>query len=343
MFNYYSYLIMLFKFIVFIVLFFDSFIYSETAKFRYVGWYNGDYNDINHIPFGIYTDIVTGFPYVDSNYITSCDKSDKITEKIVEIAHSKNINVIWRISKLPSFDILLNKSHSWKVDNFISNLSVAMDDCGIDGIEFDYEWADCFLGKIGVIPYEYSRAYSDFLGKVKQTIGNKTVSADIGIWGIPQNYPLGILPWVDSESLNSGTFDYVNIMSYSWNRIGSILPWIKDLFVIKNLWKFNLKRVNLGIPYFSMNYTHDYTIYNEPTWDSLSKLCPDIDPKENVCENITFIGKNMNYNIGKFAKSSGFGGLFPWTLNYDDIHNMNNSLIVHLNRGVQKGHFEECH
>ena len=31
--------------------------------------------------------------------------------------------------------------------------------------------------------------------------------------------------------------------------------------------------------------------------------------------------KEMNYKIGKFAKQVEFGGVFPWTLNYDSFVN----------------------
>ena len=41
----------------------------------------------------------------------------------------------------------------------------------------------------------------------------------------------------------------------------------------------------------------------------------------------------MNYKIGKFAKQAEFGGVFPWTLNYDSFVN-NNTLINYLYRGI---------
>ena len=75
-------------------------------------------------------------------------------------------------------------------------------------------------------------------------------------------------------------------------------------------------------------------IYNEPTWQGLSPLCPNIDPEENICEDIVFVGKKMNYKLGKWIQQEGFGGAFPWAANYDSIQ-FNNSLVEWLAAGLQ--------
>ena len=104
-------------------------------------------------------------------------------------------------------------------------------------------------------------------------------------------------------------------------------------FIITKLWKMDPKRVNIGIPYFSMNRTKNYKIYNEPIWRSLSQKCPNINPNLNVCDGITFVGKKMNEDLGILIKKNGFGGAFPWAGNYDSVQ-YNNSLVKWLGKGL---------
>ena len=54
------------------------------------------------------------------------------------------------------------------------------------------------------------------------------------------------------------------------------------------------KRVNIGIPYYSMNRTKNLKIYNEPIWRSLSQKCPNINP-------------NLKNSMLKFGKKNIFG------------------------------------
>ena len=102
----------------------------------------------------------------------------------------------------------------------------------------------------------------------------------------------------------------------------------KDAFFI-DLWGINRSRVNIGIPYFSMDIWNKNS--GEPTWNSLSKFCPNITFTSNTCNNITFVGKKMNYKLGQWIKTEGFGGVFPWALNYDSY---NDSLVQWLYQGV---------
>ena len=43
--------------------------------------------------------------------------------------------------------------------------------------------------------------------------------------------------------------------------------------------------------------------------------------------------KNMNLELGKWIAGEGFGGVFPWTANYDSIE-YNNSLVEWLYKGL---------
>lgn len=308
--------------------FFDILLYlilfPSILGFRFVGWYNGDLNGTNNIPYDIYTHIVTGSPTVLDNGTVLCNKSDILTNRIVHDAHQNNVWVQWRAG----FDVknIFNDSVRYTADNYVNSINSAMENCNIDGVEFDFEWSGTKWGILGIIPSHASNTYTAFLQDVKNAVGDKIVSADIGVWGVmPGSYVLGWFPWVNVTAFNSGTIDFLNTMSYHWNKEGSIVPWIKDYVLVSRIWKMDPKKVNLGIPYFNMNYS-DFKIYNEPLWNTLSDRCPNSAPNLTVCDEITMVSKEMNYEIGKYAKRVGMGGLFPWTLNYDSFRN-NNTLV----------------
>lgn len=311
---------------------------SFAQSFRIVGWYNGDYNDINNIPFDIYTHIVTGSPIVNDDGSVECNKTDEQMNKIITLAHNNNVKVQYR-SPIPfKTSQVKNTTAIYKLNNYLNTINKTLVDCNVDGVEFDYEFTDSVSGKLGLITEKMSNEYTDFLSNVKIRVGDKLVSADIGTWGLPDEYIFGIYPWVNSDKLNNGNFDFVNIMSYNWNKYGNIWQWIMDYYVIKDMWGFNLEKVNLAVPYYSNNYTFiDGKLHHsEPSWGDFCDKCPNIDPNLNVCDNITFIGKKMNYELGKFIKEKGFGGVFPWTLNYDCLNKtVNNTLINWLNLGIQ--------
>ena len=42
----------------------------------------------------------------------------------------------------------------------------------------------------------------------------------------------------------------------------------------------------------------------------------------------------MNYELGKWIQQEGFGGAFPWALNYDTPES-NNTLVKWLNHGLK--------
>ena len=315
------------------ILFITSFLFSSSDDFRIVGWYNGNQSEISNIPWDKYTHIVTGFPTQYPNGSIACNKNDTITQTIVKLAHKNNRLVQWR-NPMDVIKAVFNNTNGYK-ENFLNSLESAMDECNIDGIEYDFEWHYQFLDKIGIILPKYADMYTDFLGDVKSHIPNRIVSADIGVWGCcdpSDSYPFGILPWVNATKLNAGVFDFVNSMSYHRPKNLSIEKWFTDAFVMKTIWKFNLSKVNLGIPYFSANIS-SFKIQSEPTWSSFSHYCPNMPEEQNICNGITFVGKALNYAIGYSAVKFGFGGVFPWTLNYDSFE-YNNTLINYLYSGI---------
>lgn len=296
----------------------------QNLCFNAVGWYLGDYDGVSSIPFDTYTHIVTGFPKMYDNGTIVCDKTDNVTMKIIDIAHDNDVYVQWRTPYIFDF----NKNNDYKRTNFLNSIRSAVEDCNIDGFEYDFEWTNTRWGW-GLVSKWAANRYTNFLKSMKVAMGgDKIVSADVGVWGFPGGYPLEFLPWINVTMLNNGDIDFINTMSYHWDRTGDIWQWGQDIVVMRDIWGIDLSRVNLGVPYFSMNYS-GFKVSNEPTWGTLSNICPDVAPDVNVCDNIPFVGKLMNRQIGQLARDNEMGGVFPWAMSYDDYHN-NNTLIYWL-------------
>ena len=115
-------------------------------------------------------------------------------------------------------------------------------------------------------------------------------------------------------------------------RSGSIKPWEADgAWLDKH--GIDRGRVNIGLPYYAFNTTRAGKIVGEPTWGSLSLLCPNAAPDQAVCAGIAFCGKRQNLEIGQWIKSQGWRGAFPWAANYDAAAK-NDSLLAWLGRGL---------
>jgi len=315
-----------------------SHLLSLTRSARVVGWWVGAPNDsfsMENFNWDVYTHLRFGSPLSYPNGTAFCNKTDDSFQNILKYAHAHNVKVQWSSGITDIHDILWNPEKNHIRGNYLNSIGNAVRDCGADGIEIDYEFGDSKYMKWGIVSYGESTIYSQFLSELKKSLGqDKIVSADVSIWGVaPGNWILGVLPWINATMLNRGDFDFINTMSYHWSPSGYIWPWKKDGWFIDK-WGIDRNRVNIGIPYFSENRTKDMKIYNEPTWQGLSPLCPNIDPEENICEDIVFVGKKMNYKLGKWIQQEGFGGAFPWAANYDSIQ-FNNSLVEWLAAGLQ--------
>jgi len=314
---------------------------NTCQAFNISSWYVGNSNKKSYPIEKIRWDIITHIHggnsvHVLKNGTAFCEKKNEFTKNLIEIAHKHNTKVM---AGMGGFDV--HKSlwqpqiYGRQTENFFNTIKKALDDCNIDGIEVDYEWQDTDWGEIGIIPYELSTRYSNFLARLKKTTG-KIVSADISIEGVGKGeYILGFFPWINATMLNRGDFDFVNTMSYHWSRFGSLYAWKKDGFFI-DLWGIDRKRVNIGIPYFSTQFWQHSG--SEPTWQGLSPSCPNVAYDQNVCQETVFVGKKMNYELGKFIKEGGFRGAFPWAINYDSIE-YNNSLINYLYKGLSEESF----
>ena len=297
------------------------------TKMRIVSWFvdNKFNNNLlpENLPWDIYTHIRSGQPIVDKNGFASCNLSTMpITEKIINLGKKNDVIIQWG----PGIKYPDDTFNNTFLKNYYSSIKKACLDCNIGGIEIDFEYGKTILEKLGIIPYKDSNRYSNFLSKLKKAVGkNILVSADIGTWGLDmEDYIIDIWPWVNTTLLNNGDIDFVNTMSYHWSEKGLLNAWKDNIFALKYFYKYNLSKVNLGIGYFSNNYVNNSI--HQQTWNSLSKKCPNIEPSLNECNNILFVGKKMNENIGKLAIENGFGGVFPWAANYDSIE-YNYSLV----------------
>ena len=299
----------------------------QTIAFRFSSWYVGKYNPkLFPVNWDIYTHIRNGDPIVDENGFAICNP---YTTRIPKKEGGK---VLWGLGALDIKSVLWEDNKKLR-NNYLKSIRKAMVECDIDGIEVDYEFNDR-IGFNGIVYHNESTIYSRFLADLKKAVGpNKTVAADVSIWGVGSGeWLLGVFPWINVTMLNNGDFDYFNTMSYHWSKYGYLWAWKKDGFFI-DLWGIDRSRVNIGIPYYSTEFWLNK--HGEPTWNSLSEHCPNIAYDQNTCNGVVFVGKKMNYELGKWIKQQGFGGVFPWALNYDS-NKHNNSLVYWLYKGVNK-------
>ncbi|ANS04210.1 acidic mammalian chitinase-like protein [uncultured Mediterranean phage] len=271
-------------------------------------------------PWKYYDSVHISDPIISSNGSASCNTSDVFLQDLIHHAHKYNRKVLWGIGLNVHDALFVNTALG---DNYIQTIGSAMKECNIDGIESDYEWQDTKWGKIGIVTPEQSTRYTAFLGEIKKATGG-IVAADVSIWGIKKGlYPLGVLPWVNASMLNAGVIDYINTMSYHWSEDGNLGAWKKDAFFLHEIWGMDKTRVNIGIPYYSKG----------ALWNKLEQLCSNIEPEKNVCNGTVFVGKQMNYEIGKWLGEEGWKGSFPWAATYDSL---NQSLVKWLYNGFEK-------
>ena len=310
------------------------FLFSMADAFRISGWWVGPINTpnfpIEKLSWNIYTHIRYGDPPSFPNGTVYCDKDDRNLNKVLYLGKKYNTKILWGAGAPPH--ILWNASNIVLKNNYLNSIGNAVKECGLDGIEIDYEFGDSPYISLGIVTPKESTHYTTFLSQIKESLGtSKIVAADISIWGIGHGeWILGFWSWVNATMLNHGRLDYINTMSYHWSSSGNIWAWEKDEFFL-DAWGMNRNRVNIGLPWYS-NKWYD-TPSSEPTWNSLSPYCPNINPSLNICNNTVFIGKKMNKRLGYWIKSQGFGGVFPWAANYDSLQ-YNNSLLPWLVQGL---------
>jgi hypothetical protein len=306
-----------------------------ASAFDMVGWYIDNIHpqmDPTQLRWDYYTHIVVGNPHVDASGMASCNRTDS-TLKFVALGKQHNTKIVWRAG-IPSRDVwMLLENATWMEYkmNYLHSIGQAVADCGVDGIEFDYECPPTSEGHAGIVTDWEATQFTLFLADVKQAMGgDKQISCDMGVWGVTRgSYPLMFRPWLNVSMVAAGAIDYINTMSYHYpGLVDEVFPWEKDAFILHDLWGFPKDRINIGLPYFFHNGS-----WQEPLWSNLSVLCPNIAPNATHCEGVHIISKDDNYLVGQFIKSSGFRGAFPWAANFDSLE-FNNTLVDWLYRGL---------
>lgn len=327
---------------------------KASSSFNVVGWYVGkDEKDfpLESIRWDVYSTIRCGYVAVDpETWSTSCSK-DPFFKKCLAIASEHGKGVTLGPGPLDVDACILNETEPSvrkKCETYVSTLGAAVRSCGpgITGVEIDHEGGPGTLGSWGIVNKKQATAYSLLLdGMQKSMGGNYTVSADIGVWGLDNIWGLGgsyllnlFTPWVDAKVFKANPNLFVNTMSYHTPRDCSIRDWKWDGYLTNKIWGIPKAQINIGIGYFSFNITNSPrkikpVVANEPTWQTLSKLCPKLAPEVCMCEGVTFVSKQMNYDIGAFVKAEGYRGVFPWAANYDSPV-ANESHAVWLGRGM---------
>lgn len=326
-----------------------------------VGWWVGAIDDaslaqLQLLDWSVYTIVRPQFgPLVSPNGSCTCQLTEP-EAKFMHIVHQHGLLV----QASPNHNVTrsLPKEVGGAGDmayrrNYLSTIGAAVAACEFDGLEFDYEplnaCEDCSkynpsaCGACIMTP-RHATEFTVLMADIKVAMGGKLVSSDVGVWGLSQGtYPALTVPWVNVSMLNAGEIDFVNTMSYHHPRAGGIAPWQGDAAWFDRH-GFDRSRVNLGLPYYSFNYTNNAIspthpgekVVGEPTWATLSKLCPNAAPEANICKMVAYCGKAQNEAIGSLVREGGWRGVFPWAANYDSLDaELNNSLAAWLGKGLR--------
>jgi hypothetical protein len=320
-----------------------------------VGWWVGDIDDdalvkLEQLDWGVYTIVRPQFgPTVANDGSCECNLTAN-QAKLVSIVHSKGL----KVQASPALDVRTvlptsvgGKGEMAYREQYIKTIGAAVAECRFDGLEFDYEpLNDCsatYPENCTITP-EHAHEFTVLMADIKKAMGSdKLMSEDVGVWGLTQgSYPLKLTPWVNVTMLNRGDIDFINTMSYHHPREGGILPWQQDAMWF-DAHGFDRSRVNLGIGYYSFNFTNNShpfetgeVVVGEPSWETLSKLCPNVDYDQSICKDVTFVGKKQNYDIGRFIQEQGWRGVFPWAASYDDVGSTsNNTMATWLGKGLR--------
>lgn len=306
-----------------------------ACAFDMMGWVVNQEMGPKSFPFDLYSHAVVGKPIVSKTGVATCNTSDVTLKEFVKLAHEADRKVIWHDGLPPDavWHILLNQSWADYKAAYLNSIGKAVSDCGVDGIEFDYECPNTPSGRAGIVSPLEATKFTELMAQIKSAMGpSKQIGCDMGVWGVTRgSYPLMFEPWVNVSMVKAGAIDYINTMSYHYpGSPGDVFPWEKDGFILTKIWGLPKDKINIGLPYFFHNGTQD-----EVTWAKLSALCPNIDPKAIYCVGIRIISKEDNLLIGEYINKEGYRGAFPWAADYDSFE-FNNTLAKWLFRGMNR-------
>eukprot|EP00756_Hemistasia_phaeocysticola_P006742 Hpha_TRINITY_DN13980_c0_g1::TRINITY_DN13980_c0_g1_i1::g.35885::m.35885 len=343
-----------------VLLFLSSFA-STAQSFDVVGWYVGD-NLTNwpmeELNWNVYSTIrIGGVVVAENGTALGCDFSNPAFVEALRVArlHGKTVTLGANFGYCKWKDT--NVTTQGYCKNYLRTLGAAVRSCGpnIAGMEFDHEGDDekgpfglpaKYWGRAGLVSKEEAHWFTQLMDDMQKSMGdNYTVSEDIGVWGFGgvvnsgDTYPLNLLtPWVDAEIIKKNPQLYVNTMSYHWPTDCSDRPWKRDAYVVNEVWGIPKSQINIGIGFYTRNHTGvpgelPWKFHGEPTWETLSKQCPDVPESTCKCDGIYFSSKQECMEVGQLVREEGFRGVFPWAANYDSRQPAD-SLIRYVGLGL---------
>ena len=221
---------------------------------RAIGWYDSRDAMVANVPpealdLSVYTHVAFDGPSFGPDGTVSCTRyTGDVGATLRNRTLAAGSKMIWIMTDDTAKLLCSNCTHVRQ--RFVSTARAAMQRCGADGIEFDYEGP----GSSGA-----ADMYTDFLVDLKAAIGpDLVVSADIAVWTD--------FPWVNPKHPRYGTIDYLNVMTYYWSATGSIEKYEAATAKLRE-WGFPLASLNLGVPFYTSN---------QGTWGALSSSCPDV-------------------------------------------------------------------
>lgn len=207
-----------------------------------------------------------------------------------------------------------NSAMGTNSDKLKTNLLAFVEEYGLDGVSFDYEYPEKLK--------DYT-VYKKFVKELKTSLPEgKMLTAALSIW----NIGVGKLTKKDLEY-----FDSIEIMSYDmFDERGNHAAFytsaydVVDRLIGKGL---DLKKINLGVPYYSRPVNAD------PFWGNYYDVADKLSPFENsYTEAYTDIngvshpelrnyynGRQMIYDKTAFAMDAGLGGIMIWHFRTDSF------------------------
>lgn len=205
-----------------------------------------------------------------------------------------------------------NSAMGTNSDKLKTNLISFVDEYGLDGISFDYEYPESLK--------DYT-IYKKFVKELKSALPEgKLLTAALAIWNI------GVGKLTKKDLAN---FDSIEIMSYDmFDERGNHAAFytsayeVVDKLIDKGL---DLKKINLGVPYYSRPVNAD------PYWGNYYDVADKLSPFENsYVEAYTDIngvshpalrnyynGRQMIYDKTAYAVDAGLGGIMIWHFGTD--------------------------
>ena len=207
-----------------------------------------------------------------------------------------------------------NSAMGTNSDKLKTNLISFVDEYGLDGISFDYEYPESLK--------DYT-IYKKFVKELKSALPEgKLLTAALAIWNI------GVGKLTKKDLAN---FDSIEIMSYDmFDERGNHAAFytsayeVVDKLIDKGL---DLKKINLGVPYYSRPVNAD------PYWGNYYDVADKLSPFENsYVEAYTDIngvshpallnyynGRQMIYDKTAYAMDAGLGGIMIWHFGTDSF------------------------